>query len=537
MVQCIQLVTNTCSAKAVPIKGQKRPNVPEKPLPQGYICHRCQQKGHWIYDCPTNDDPTFVPKPKLKKTTGIPRSFLEKVEKVEDDEDEDDPTMAKKGYMIDADGNRVRVKTDTVAWEKEQARQKASAAKKEAAAEENKELQERGLECSIDNRLFDVPTKTPCCQKTYCAQCIEDALVNNDLVCPNCGTENVLLDDLRPDTEMAMKIKAYRDEKTAEAEAAQAERDAKTEAEAEAIQAEAEKAAKEAEAAAEKLGEEKTDVKPNVASPKESANSIESEEKAENAKSTTPPHSVVSAKSTQMVRTGSTESISKKRPAEEELKNDRIPTAPAAMRKQQEQTRAQDTALPKFLEDMEKLSQGGMPMFTSQASQPNQIPQMATANMPMMGNPMMGNMNPMMMGMPGVNMMNYGMNQNQMNMMNMNNPNMGYDGYNNGYQQGYQQNGNWQNQNQNRQYGNNWNNRGGYQGQYRQYNNQYNNNNNNSNNNEHVNYNQNRGGFRQGGFDKDHPNEEGEAYFRQPVNPNRHQQRRRLRPSEYTELG
>src|ERR1700760_1231448 len=224
-------------AKVVPFKGQKKPNMPERPLPPGYICHRCQQKGHWIYDCPTNDDPNFVPKPKLKKTTGIPRSFLERVEKTDDDNEDPNDESKHKGYMIDADGNRVRVKTDTASWEKEQARQKAAAAQKQAAEKENKELEERGLECPIDHRLFDVPMKTPCCSKTYCNQCIEDALVENDLVCPNCGKE-VLLDGLLPDTEMAKKIKAYRDEKAAaDAKAKEAAQEAEETQETEHIEA------------------------------------------------------------------------------------------------------------------------------------------------------------------------------------------------------------------------------------------------------------------------------------------------------------
>jgi len=45
------------------------------------------------------------------------------------------------------------------------------------------------------------------------------------------------------------------------------------------------------------------------------------------------------------------------------------------------------------------------------------------------------------------------------------------------------------------------------------------------------------GNFQQNGFNKQHPNEEDSPYFRQPVNPHRHQKARRMRPSEFTELG
>lgn len=36
--------------------------------------------GHWIQACPTNEDKEFDNKPRFKRTTGIPRSFLKTVE-------------------------------------------------------------------------------------------------------------------------------------------------------------------------------------------------------------------------------------------------------------------------------------------------------------------------------------------------------------------------------------------------------------------------------------------------------------------------
>lgn len=47
-----------------------------------YICHRCNQPGHWIDQCPTNGDPTYD-KIKVRAPTGIPRSMLRQVEKPE----------------------------------------------------------------------------------------------------------------------------------------------------------------------------------------------------------------------------------------------------------------------------------------------------------------------------------------------------------------------------------------------------------------------------------------------------------------------
>lgn len=40
----------------------------------GYICYRCHKGGHFIYNCPTNNDPDFKPVThKPTKVTGIPK--------------------------------------------------------------------------------------------------------------------------------------------------------------------------------------------------------------------------------------------------------------------------------------------------------------------------------------------------------------------------------------------------------------------------------------------------------------------------------
>lgn len=116
---------------------------------------------------------------------------------------------------MNADGDFVIAKPDKAAWElyQEKAKASAAAAAEAAAAEESKILQARGLECPVDKRIFLEPTKTPCCQRTYCNDCISNALIESDFVCPGCATEGVLLDNLVPDEEAATKIKTYEAEK------------------------------------------------------------------------------------------------------------------------------------------------------------------------------------------------------------------------------------------------------------------------------------------------------------------------------------
>ncbi|CAF9935973.1 MAG: hypothetical protein ALECFALPRED_006650 [Alectoria fallacina] len=203
--------------RAGPNKG-KPANLPDHPPPPGYICYRCGEKGHWIMVCPTNDDPAYDGRPRVKRTTGIPRSFLKTVQKptsLVNDGTMDD-TKQPAGIMVNAEGEWVIAEPDKAAWAQFQAKAKVAAVAQEAAARGSKELQDRGLECSIDKRLFADPTKTPCCQSTFCRDCIINTLLENDLRCPECSTENVPIDDLVPDEQMTAKIRSYEEEKAAD---------------------------------------------------------------------------------------------------------------------------------------------------------------------------------------------------------------------------------------------------------------------------------------------------------------------------------
>ena len=97
-------------------------HVPDRPLPPSYVCYRCGQKGespgfvmsisvhvlpgHWIQDCPTNSDREFDNKPRIKRTTGIPRSFLKAVENPNKGE-------ITQGVMVTPEGGYVVAQPDS----------------------------------------------------------------------------------------------------------------------------------------------------------------------------------------------------------------------------------------------------------------------------------------------------------------------------------------------------------------------------------------------------------------------------------------
>jgi protein MPE1 len=62
-------------------------------------------EGHWIQDCPTNNDREFDNKPRIKRTTGIPRSFLKSV---------DNPSgQLSHGVMVTPEGGYVVAQPDS----------------------------------------------------------------------------------------------------------------------------------------------------------------------------------------------------------------------------------------------------------------------------------------------------------------------------------------------------------------------------------------------------------------------------------------
>ncbi|KAI1270729.1 DWNN domain-containing protein [Xylariaceae sp. FL1019] len=467
--------------------GAKKPaNVPDHEPPNGYICYRCGQKGHWIQLCPTNDDPDFDNRPRVKRTTGIPRSFLKTVDKsaLQHTNADGEEVKPPPGLMVNADGDFVIHEPDKASWEQFQAKTKSSAAAQKAASAEDKELEERGLLCPIDNRTFIDPMKTPCCEKTYCNECITNALIESDFVCPGCQTDGVLIDDLQPDGEASTKIKDFLKEK----ESAKVKERSQSPPSVKA-QSPIPSEVKEEKEETPQLDSRETK-SPIAGSVKtESPTPPPAEVKPASPivpKTSTTPSSTTSPSEPPKVEEPPKEATSKKRPAEESMENPKIPKGPKAMQRAQE------------AQDMQNMMPGMNGMNGMGGMMPNMM-------FPMNFNGMNGfnsNMNPMM-GMMGMNpMMNPMMPMNGMNGFNPNMMNNMFGGNFGGMNGGGMGNMNGMNMNPN----------AGMNGM-------------NATNNHHPNRNFNA------------QSNEDDAYFRKPVNPGRHQNRqRRVRPSDYREL-
>ena len=502
--------------------GGKHANVPDHPPPPGYVCYRCGEKGmflvtscafvypltsapgHFIQACPTNDDPNFDGRPRIKRTTGIPRSFLKTIEKpsaIANDGTVDD-TKQPSGVMVNAEGEWVIAEPDQASWDQYQAKAKVSAAAQQAAARGSKELQDRGLECPIDKRLFVEPTKTPCCQTTYCNECITNALLESGLTCPSCSTEDVLLDNLQPDEETAAKIRKYHEEKGSQKESEELPQTPAVKSEPHSDKERS--ASPTAKSNSSSQGKPEIKRERSSMSPKSASQSIE---KAQ-LKETTP---LLGAEA---------KSNSKKRPAEDELKSDRTPPAPSTtiMAKQPSANGAASKPAPKSTN-------------TPNTSHNNQTP-VSNGNY-MMAQMMSGmpfpNMNGMngFMGIPQMNtglfdptMMGTNSFMNPAGNWNMWSPafpqqNMGMGMTGAGFQNGMYATAGYNAQNMPMPMANSYNGM----------------------------MNMGVGGYGKGSFpnqQRNHlhgSNDEDSAYFRRPVNPHRHQARRNVnRPTDYREI-
>lgn len=149
----------------------------------------------------------------MKRTTGIPRSFLKTVDKPVTTSDDENGGTNPSSVMVNAEGEYVVAVADKASWESYQQKTAKSNAQATESSAESKELEEKGLACPIDHKLFKDATKTPCCSKTYCEECIQSALLDSDFICPNCDTKDIYLDHLKPDEEMRKKVEEFSNEK------------------------------------------------------------------------------------------------------------------------------------------------------------------------------------------------------------------------------------------------------------------------------------------------------------------------------------
>lgn len=125
--------------------------------PPSYTCYRCCQKGHYYNNCPKLSDVSFE-RPKIKKTTGIPKSFLKPVSLSE---------VGSGGtILMTSHGELVKASPNETEWNK--FLESTKSIQIDATDPSQSEI------CSICNNILNEPCKLLCCDFVCCENCIGD---------------------------------------------------------------------------------------------------------------------------------------------------------------------------------------------------------------------------------------------------------------------------------------------------------------------------------------------------------------------------
>ena len=169
----------------IPKRNHLNAAIPVKIPPPSYTCYRCGLKGHFINFCPTNDDPNFKT-PRIKKTTGIPKTFLKPASSPSED-----------NVMIASDGTLVAVAPNEAMWNRMTV----------AKSILDTSVIPSHLKCPICKGLMKEAIEMPCCGAAYCDDCVRTVLIgpeegterfSDKFVCPSCKRNPIYPDTLLP---------------------------------------------------------------------------------------------------------------------------------------------------------------------------------------------------------------------------------------------------------------------------------------------------------------------------------------------------
>ncbi|KAI5170511.1 hypothetical protein PAEPH01_1494 [Pancytospora epiphaga] len=148
-----------------------------KEPPENYVCFRCGNKGHFIQHCPTNSDRSYDIV-KVRKPSGIPKDFLEKVT------DEGDGANS----MLATEDGFVKAKPQRQEW------------MKHGIAIRGLEAIPQALKCSSCAGLLSRPVITNCGHH-FCERCIHTG--SKCIVCSKSVTR------VNYDSKMSLKVDQF----------------------------------------------------------------------------------------------------------------------------------------------------------------------------------------------------------------------------------------------------------------------------------------------------------------------------------------
>ncbi|KAJ1675654.1 Retinoblastoma-binding protein [Spiromyces aspiralis] len=146
--------------------------------------------------------PLVVALMRLSNSGGvrIPKSFLKPVDKLEEG----------KNALVTGEGKLVVATANEQAWESSQkfTRKIANPLDDVSAVDSTQIPQD--LQCPICCKIFTDASRVPCCQRVYCSECIDQALLSDDpkkhFVCPGCGAKNIVPDSVVADEDVRKRV-------------------------------------------------------------------------------------------------------------------------------------------------------------------------------------------------------------------------------------------------------------------------------------------------------------------------------------------
>ncbi|XP_049653683.1 E3 ubiquitin-protein ligase RBBP6-like [Accipiter gentilis] len=158
-------------------------NYMKKPLgppPSSYTCHRCRKPGHSIKNCPTTGDESFGSVPRMKKSTGIPRTLLVEVK---------DPNT--KGVMLAKTGKYAIPCLNVEAYARTKKEKPPFLSEEPSSSSSDAPIPDDIL-CLICKEIMTDAAIIPCCGNGYCDECIRTALLESEeRRCPECHQTGV----------------------------------------------------------------------------------------------------------------------------------------------------------------------------------------------------------------------------------------------------------------------------------------------------------------------------------------------------------